>query len=245
MANFCTQCGSPVADGVKFCTVCGTPVAEAPRIAYPTGPAAQQASAQQPVYQQPVQPTQQPTARYQPPQYKQPTYQQPPQYKQPTYQQQNYQQPVQQPIQPVVQQPVQPVVQQPVQPVYQQPVYQQPVYQQPVYAQTVQPQYAQAQPQKKKGSFVNFLLVLICAGLVYLGIKTVPENLKDARLPVVPFFGYEDLDSQVVTAIEADYAALSDGESLLEEGADLSEEERATMPTVTAHTFADWLYGDD
>ena len=238
MANFCTQCGSPVADGVRFCTVCGTPVAAATRIAHPTAAAsapAQQAPVQQPVYQQPVQqapayqqpvqqaPTyqqpvqpiqpvyQQPTAQYQPPQYKQPTYQQAPQYKQP----------------------VQPVYQQPVQPVYQQPV--QPVYQQPQYA----AQYAQPQAvpvQKKKRSFANFLLLLVCAGLVYLGIRTVPENLKDIRIPYNPFSGYEDgLDESTLTEIEADYNILQNGGSLLEEESGES----------VFYSFADWLYGDD
>ncbi len=260
MANFCTQCGSPVADGVRFCTVCGTPVAAA-RIAHPTAAAsapAQQAPVQQPVYQQPVQQApvqqpvqqapvyqqpvqpiqpvyQQPTAQYQPPQYKQPTYQQAPQYKQPTYQQQ-YQQPVQQA--PVYQQPVQPVYQQPV---YQQPVQQVPVYQQPQYA----AQYAQPQAvpvQKKKRSFANFLLLLVCAGLVYLGIRTVPENLKDIRIPYNPFSGYEDgLDESTLTEIAADYTVLENGGSLLEEEQETDEDSEPFY----IHSIADWLYGDD
>lgn len=77
---FCTNCGNPVADGVKFCTSCGTPVAAAP-----AAPVTEQQVAAPPV--QPVQPVQQ-TATVQPPPAPQPVPVQPaaqPAVQQPLY----------------------------------------------------------------------------------------------------------------------------------------------------------------
>lgn len=73
MANFCTQCGSPISGGAKFCTACGTPVAAA-GIAHSMAAPPVKA---QPVYQQPA-----PTPR--------PMYQQPAPMPQPMYQQPQY-----------------------------------------------------------------------------------------------------------------------------------------------------------
>lgn len=37
MAQFCTQCGSALEDGVQFCTQCGSPVMGSPVAAAPQG----------------------------------------------------------------------------------------------------------------------------------------------------------------------------------------------------------------
>lgn len=57
MANFCPNCGTPLAGETKFCPSCGTPVTPAAPAPQPQQqPAYQQPAPQQPVYQQPVQP---------------------------------------------------------------------------------------------------------------------------------------------------------------------------------------------
>lgn len=95
MANFCTQCGSPISGGAKFCTACGTPVAAA-GIAHSMAASPVKA---QPVYQQPAPMSQSVYQQLTPmsqPMYQQPTptpqpvHQQPAPMLQPAYQQPQY-----------------------------------------------------------------------------------------------------------------------------------------------------------
>ncbi len=80
---------------------------------------------------------------------------------------------------------------------------------------------------KRKGSFLNFLLFLICAALVYVGITTIPGNIRDARLPVQH---YEDLEDYGWT--EEDGEAPPPGPSLAE-----------LFPAEAS--FGSWFYADD
>lgn len=183
MANFCTQCGSPISGGAKFCTACGTPVAAA-GIAHSMAAPPVKA---QPVYQQPA-PTPQPVYQ-QPAPMSQLVYQQPTPMSQPMYQQ-----PTPTP-----------------QPVHQQPAPMlQPAYQQPQYGRNVPPRYAWPVPQKKKKGFLP-LFLLIWAGLLYLGWCWVPDAVKDARLPIVPVVSEEEITAEQLEEYAAIDAMVAPG----------------------------------
>lgn len=218
MANFCTQCGSPISGGAKFCTACGTPVAAAGIAHSMAAPPVKV----QPVYQQPP-PTPQPVYQ-QPAPMPQPVHQQPAPMSQSVYQQPT---PMSQPM-----------YQQPTptpQPVHQQPApMPQPMHQQPQYGRNVPPRYAWPVPQKKKKGFLP-LFLLIWAGLLGLGWYWVPDAVKDARLPIVPVVSEKEITAEQLE----EYAAI---DARVEAGTPASTEE--TDEPDSRHIWPVWLYGE-
>ena len=91
----------------------------------------------------------------------------------------------------------------------------------------------QTAPGKKRksssvASLINVLLFILCLVLVFMGLRTIPENIRDARVPVQPF-GELDYDEEVL----ADFAA----------AAEISEDDDDDFSQL--HDNYSWLYGTE
>lgn len=92
----------------------------------------------------------------------------------------------------------------------------------------------QTAPGKKRksssaASLINVLLFILCLVLVFMGLRTIPENIRDARVPVQPF-GELEYDEEVL----ADFAA----------AAEISEDDDDDNFSRMHDNYA-WLYGTE